>query len=189
MPLINDSIMIHDAIDFITRTLNQYLKGQLQFEEDVAICNAVVDSDGKSPQQNKNKVVLSLVNIEKENDRPFRASNINIRDGNYSDVDTSHRYNMHVLVSSNFEDYTESLKCLNKALEFFQAHPLIDNSTNASLPSNIRKLDSEVMKINFREMYNLWSALGAVYLPSMIYRVRVLGSNLDERQDEVPPIV
>ncbi|HET6991755.1 MAG TPA: DUF4255 domain-containing protein, partial [Bacteroidia bacterium] len=144
--------------------------------------NNIIDSDGTIPTINQNKVVISLINVEKETNKPFYGRNQKMSNGNYSDINPYERYNLDLLISSNFDDYSETLKFLNSSILFFQMHPGVDSSVFSNIPPGITKLEFDIEKITYHQMHSLWTAMGAKYQPSVIYKLRLVtiqGNEMD----------
>jgi hypothetical protein len=171
---IQKKIMISKALQFTASVLDQFIKNRLELDESKVQLNTLIESNGDVPQENSNKVVISLINIEKETARPYYVRNHKVQDGSYADVNPSQRFNLDILISSNFEDYGETLKFLDEVILFFQANPCIDSSTSSSIPKGLVKLEFDTEKINYHQMQGLWTAMGAKYQPSIIYKMRLI---------------
>lgn len=166
--------MIQSTLEAITNALNQYLLKKINLDESIVLLNRIVDSNGSIPLSNQNKLVLSLINIEKETAKPYYSGNQKQSDGSYSIENRQERYNLSVLLSANFNDYNEALKFLNAGISFFQTYPIFDKNNFSTLPSNLEKLVFEMDKIDFHQMHNLWTSLGANYQPSVVYKVSIV---------------
>ena len=166
--------MISAALKFSSDSLNQFLRNRMGLDEDKVLLNNLIESNGSIPERNHNKVVISLVNVDKETVRPYNIRNVQLKDGSYTDINPSEKYNLYVLISSNFSDYNETLKFLDAVLLFFQKNPCLDGRTHSNVPEGVSKLEYEVEKISHNEMHNLWTAMGAKYQPSMLYKVRLI---------------
>ena len=171
--------MILSAIGFTKTILDQYLKNKFGLDDSNVVINKIVNSDGSLPGLNQNKVVLSLINIEKETLKPFNVQRRKLADGNYARTPMIDRFNLDLLLTSNFDNYEETLKFLDAGMLFFQGHPSIDSGNYATIPEGIKKLDYELDKISYHEMHSLWSAMGAKYTPSVIYKIRLVHINPD----------
>lgn len=173
--------MIQKSLQFLENTLNQFMKNRFDLSEASVIVNQVIDQNGTVPQKNQNKVVVSLIHIEQETARPFRVRNQKLSDGNFMDSPIDQRYNLFILIAPNFDDYNESLKFLNASLKFFQINGALDAINNSDIPKGIGKLEFEFQKrVDYMETYNLWSALGAKYQPSMVYKMKLITITSDE---------
>lgn len=166
--------MINKALQFTCDVLDQFLKNRFGLDESKVLLNNLIESNGSVPEINQNKIVMSLINIEKETAKPFYSRNQKMPNGNYSDVNPSGRFNLDLLISSNFDNYNETLRFLNEVIVFFQINNVLDAATSSSIPAGLGKLEFEVEKITYHQMQSLWTAMGAKYQPSIIYKMRLV---------------
>ncbi|MFK7748123.1 MAG: DUF4255 domain-containing protein [Kordia sp.] len=173
--------MIEKALQFTGKALNQYVKQKFGLDDDVVIVNSIIDQNGVVPAKNQNKIVLSLIHVEQETTKQFYNRNQKLGNGNFVREPLSHRYNLFTLITPNFDDYTEALKFLDASIQFFQINELVDATKNAQIPAEIGRLEYEFQKgENYMQMQNLWTALGAKYQPSVMYKVRLVTITSDE---------
>ncbi|MCX2494516.1 DUF4255 domain-containing protein [Pedobacter sp. PF22-3] len=166
--------MINEALQFTCDTLDQFLKNRFGLDEPKVIKNTLIDSNGSIPVVNQNKIVISLINVEKETTKPFNVRNHQLNNGSYANVNPAERFNLDVLISANFDDYSETLKFLNAVILFFQVNAVLSANSSSSIPKGLNKLEFDIEKLNYQEMNNLWSAMGAKYQPSVIYKMRLI---------------
>jgi hypothetical protein len=166
--------MISKALQFTNDVLDQFLKTRFGLDESKVLLNNLIDSNGSIPEINQNKVVVSLINIEKETAKPFYNRSQQLANGNYASINPAERYNLDVLISSNFDDYTETLKFLGAVILFFQINNSLDSNTSSNIPLGLERLEFEIEKITYHQMQSLWTAMGAKYQPSVIYKMRLI---------------
>jgi hypothetical protein len=85
----------------------------------------------------------------------------------------------------------EGLKQLSFVISYFQAKNVFtpDNSPAlASYDENIQRLVVELYSYSFEQLYNFWSVVGTKYLPSVLYKVRLLSFQEREFTDSTIPI-
>lgn len=169
----NHTDMILKSLKYISNSLEFYLKNQLQLNESVVLLNNIINQNGSIPIENQNKVIISLVEIEKETQR-FNSGYAKNTDRLSS---TIKEYNLDVLITSNFEDYQESLKFLERSLYFFEENVVFDTKDRADLPLEIERLTLEKRNLNSAERQSLYISLGAKYKPSMVYKIRIISVN------------
>ena len=180
--------MLNKALQFTNDVLDQFLKNRFGLDESRVVLNNLIESSGAIPQINQNKVVISLINIEKETAKPFYIRNQKLSNGNYADINPSERYNLDLLISSNFDDYSETLKFLNAVILFFQINNALDATSFSSIPDGLSKLEFEIEKITYHQMQSLWTAMGAKYQPSVIYKLRLITLQGNETEGITPAI-
>jgi len=168
--------------------LDQFLKNRLALDESKVLLNNLIQGNGSLPQQNSNKIIISLINIEKETARPFSNWNQSVMDDKFAAINLAERYNLDILVSANFDSYSETLHFLDEVMLFFQANHVLDASTSSGMPEGIPKLEFEIEKITYHQMQSLWTAMGAKYQPSIVYKMRMVSIQAGETTNFIPAI-
>lgn len=167
--------MISKALQFTNTSLNQFLKNKFGLSDDVVVTNRIIDQNGTVPVENQNKVIISIVHVGQETVKSFYNRNNRMANGNYENKPIGERYNIYILIAPNFEEYNETLKFLNASIQFFQINGALDANTSSTIPKGITRLEFEFEKGDgYLQMHNLWSALGAKYQPSVIYKMKLI---------------
>lgn len=164
--------MIDKSLAFIKNTINQSLKNSFNLEEDILVLNHLVDTDGGSPQKNENKIVLTLINLEYETNQQYNISQRRIPPNKVVNLNPAVRFNMDILFTANFDDYNESLKFLSATIMYFQANSVMHHEGFPNMPKGLERLNFDIVNSSYSETHNLWSAMGAKYQPSIIYKAR-----------------
>lgn len=181
--------MISKALQFTCNLLDQYLKNRLEINESKVLLNNLIENNGSVPQQNSNKIIISLINIEKETSRPFSGWSQQVSEDKYAGINLTERYNLDILISANFDNYRESLHFLDEVMLFFQANHCLNSSTSSAMPDAIPKLEFEIEKITYHQMQSLWTAMGAKYRPSIVYKMRMVNVQANEADRFIPAIL
>lgn len=163
--------MIDVSLEYIRKELDQSLMTNFGMESSVVVLNNLVDMNSNSPQKNQNKLVVTLVNLEYEVNKQFYGGQRQDA-GQISRTNPAVCFNLDVLVSANFDEYSEALKFLTATIGFFQENLSFTRANHPSLPEGISTLQFEIENSPSGKTHNLWTALGAKYLPSMIYKIR-----------------
>ncbi|WP_093667422.1 Pvc16 family protein [Tenacibaculum sp. MAR_2009_124] len=167
--------MIASALRYTKLTFDQFLKSNFGLNDSIVALDRIIDQNGAVPLEVKNKVVLTLIHVEQETVKPFYSRNRSLDNGKFEHTSSEEKYNLFLLVSSCFDDYEETLKFLDSSIQFFQTYGTIDKSVNSLIPEGIKKLEFEFQTGNdYLQMHNLWSALGAKYQPSVIYKMKLI---------------
>lgn len=166
--------MIDVSLDYVRKALDQNLITTFGLDGSVVVLNNVVDANGNSPQKNQNKLVVTLVNLEYETSKQFYGGYGSQRwDANQvSRVNPAVCFNLDILISANFDEYTEALKFLTAAIRFFQENLAFTRTNNPTLPEGISALKFEIENTPSTKTYHLWNSLGAKYMPSIVYKIR-----------------
>lgn len=165
--------MIFEAIDFITKELNNYIKLKSNISDEKVILSNIVNQDGSLAFNDDNKIAASIVNIHEE--KIINASQ-NSNNRHTSNTNPPVCLNLYILFSSHFNAglKSEALKFISMIIGFFQANKVFDSASYPDLDDNIDKLIFEMYNLDFQEQNLLWGSLGAKYTPSVIYKARTL---------------
>ncbi|NJL10265.1 MAG: DUF4255 domain-containing protein [Calothrix sp. SM1_7_51] len=82
--------------------------------------------------------------------------------------------NLYVLFAQIFTDYRQSLQFLSLIIKFCQSHRLFNHHNSPTLNSEIEKLTLELVNLSFSQQRDVWAGLGMSYIPSAIYKVRMI---------------
>jgi len=163
--------MIDVSLAFVRQVLEQYLVTNCGQDTGIVVLNNVVDASGNIPQKNHNKIVITLVNLEFETNKQFYGGMRS--DGEqFSRVNPALFFNLDILLSASFDTYTEALKLLTASIGFFQENYNFNRENSPLLPYGMSALKFEIENSPSSQTHNLWTALGAKYLPSIIYKIR-----------------
>lgn len=176
--------MLHTSLSFLTNELNEYLKLRTGTSDDrIFLTSVATETSGlKIPDKS---LGLSLMNIEEERVFKDQKSSFINKDGIAEHLNPEIKLNLYILISANFqdkessdsEDYIEGLKQLSYAISFFQSKNVftIDNSPGMiEQDPEMIKLVVELYSYSFEQLYNFWTVVGAKYLPSVLYKVRLI---------------
>lgn len=178
--------MIDKALDLLAGCIHEFLKSlpELNIGSEKAVqLTHIVKDDGSLAIPN-NTLGLTLINIEEE--RTVKAQQGVAVDGSgrvaYRNPEI--KLNLYILLAANFSDYKTGLEFISAAVRFFQAKNVFTPQDTAAMDPAIIKLIAELHSINFEQQNNLWGALGAKYLPSVIYKIRLLTLQEGRMADE-----
>jgi len=174
--------MIYNALHSVVTQLNTFLKKRFRQSEDKAILGTIMNEEGSVPESNRNKVLMTVVNLEQETTMQY-AQTFQRNSDQLSKLNDPYNFNLDILVTALFTDYDEALKFLSQSVYFFQAHNVFTHSNTPKLSPKIQQLTFEVIKLSYGEAHNLWTALGAKYMPSVLFKMRMLSFQDSEGQD------
>ncbi|MEL6560034.1 MAG: DUF4255 domain-containing protein [Bacteroidota bacterium] len=178
--------MLYKSLHVIVAELNAHLKTRFQLSENKAILGTILNEEGTVPEENKNKIVCTLVNLEQDTNIPFNP--IYRRQGDkLLQEQVPLNFNLDVLFTALFGNYDEALKFLSATIYFFQGKSLFDHENSKGLPPQVPQLSMEVIKLSYHEAHSLWTAIGAKYMPSVLFKIRML-SYQEGIAQEVPVI-
>lgn len=160
--------MVYEALKAIADNLNLYFKSRFGVIKDKVLLSGIV-TDNTSPTEDRDKIAVTLINVQNEKTVQRGQISAGTRPPIY--------LNLFVLFSVYYgEDgsYEESLKELSAVVSFFQANNILDQQNSPNLDPNIDKLIFEFINQDMQSLNYIWSMLGGKYVPSVLYKVRMI---------------
>ncbi len=181
--------MIYTTLSFLSGELNTFIKlkdplnmagggGQL------VTITSIVDQDNKLLNTNDG-VWLTLVNTEEEtvgkSQLPYFKNPEDRLQVQHPDI----KMNLYLLFSAyadpatgggiSLSGYERALKMLDEVILFFQFRQVFRAQDYLALKdAGIEKLMMDPVSLTFEQQNHLWATLGAKYLPSFMYKCRML---------------
>lgn len=178
--------MLNSSLIAVKNKLTEHLQNRFRLQHSTVVLNPLVEQDGSVPQKNRNKMVISLVHLEQEMTQQYSGAQNRRHEQTLLKVNPPLRFNLYLLFSAAFEDYEESLKFLNATIAFFQANSVLTDLGEKSSMSGVDTLKFEIEKLSHQQIHSLYSAMGAKYQPSILYKVRYINIQSDQIKSEVP---
>jgi len=168
--------MIDAAINHIASSTNKYLMRAFDLDEDVVVVSNILEQDGTVATHIDNKIVVSLINIEKDS-FPLAQQNSSVSStSRMPDTNLPIHFNLYLMFASYFSgsNYQEGLKFLSNTISYFQGQSVFDHQNSPDLDRNIDKLVLDIQNLSMDDLSNLWGILSGRYLPSVLYKVRMV---------------
>ncbi|MGN8069873.1 DUF4255 domain-containing protein [Mucilaginibacter sp. 22184] len=183
--------MIDQALTFLNTHLDSYLRLKLDPSNSnsfIQVANIAWndnDTSGSTGTNNPANAFITLVNIEE--DRISKSPENYVRQGSETTYKNPKIYlNLYVLFAVNLSTYTESLKRLSFIIQFFQCQNVFTPLSSPDLPAGVEKLILDLNTLSFQDMNNLWGILGSKYLPSVMYKMRMISISEEFAQGNTP---
>ena len=180
--------MIAAAITGIAGQLNQSLRRTFKIGEDLVVVSNLTEPDGNLASPVSNKLALFLVNIEKDTlpYRPSALSHAGVGRAGMSQAPV--HLNLMMMFAATFSgtNYPEALKFISHTIGFFQSRPVFDHQNTPELDSRIDKLTLEIENLSISDLSNLWGILSGKYMPSVLYRVRMVAIDSGQLSGQAP---
>jgi len=183
--------MIDAAINHIANNVNQQLMRTFGLNEDVVVVSNILEQDGTVATHVNNKIVVSLVNIEKEN-VPLNQPRVAAASGTRTVITNPPiHFNLYLMFASYFSgsNYQEGLKFISNTISYLQGQSMFDQHNSPGLDRNINKLVMDIQNLDMNDLSNLWGILSGKYLPSVLYKVRMVAVDSSAVSDQVSPIL
>jgi hypothetical protein len=180
--------MLDAAVVFLAEEFNAHLLRRMGSASSCRMKPGPLVDDGGKLAIEEGTIGLVLINIEEE--RTTRAQlpeRVSI-EGQEVILPPEIRLNLTLMAAANMGSYNLTLKALSQVLIFFQAHPVFAATDYPSLDGQIGKLCVDMQSVSHETLNQIWATLGAKYLPSVLYRVRLITLQDQEPQHIGKPI-
>ena len=171
--------MLYETLNFLKKEYNNYIRIKTHSDPvyPLVLGNIAQHETSKNNEIGENSLndglILSIINIEEEH----AGKNMNNLVRSKNQVlykNPAIHLNLYLLFSANINNYNEALKQLSWVIKFFQAQHVFSHQNSPSLPPELNILYFKLHPINFEQAFNFWGALGGKYIPSVLYKVRML---------------
>ena len=180
--------MIAAATSAIASQLNQSLRRTFRVTEDLVVVSNLTEPDGSLVAQVSNKLVMFLVNIEKDNSPQQQGTRQHGATGGIGLSPPPVHLNLKLMFAATFSgtNYPEALKFISHTIGFFQSRSVLDHQNTPDLDTRIEKLTLDIENLSFSELSSVWSMLRGTYMPSMLYCVRMITIDAGQMIGQVP---
>ena len=176
--------MIDKALKFIVDEVNSYLQSKLSFPDSIKIVldNIARLHDGAGGGGSINKIILSLVNIEEDRLSKNPDNFYKTEDNKVVYKNAPIHLNLYCLFAYNHGEndsettnhYEEALMYISYVVRFFQHRNVFTASNSPALDPGIERLLMELNTLGFEQLNQLWAVLGGKYMPSVLYKMRLV---------------
>jgi hypothetical protein len=183
--------MLNQSLHAVKQQLEQHLLNHYGLDESIVVLNQLVEQDGSAPAKNKNKMVITLLNLSQETNQQFINTHKHRHANAIIKSNPSLRFNLYLLFTACFDDYEEALKFLSSTITFFQANSSLNINNSDVHDQSFQQSNSlqfEIENASHQEIHNLWSAMGAKYQPSILYKVKYITIQSHEIRSVEPQI-
>jgi hypothetical protein len=167
--------MINKALNFLKEQLNSVL-GQPGQPDNLSL-TSVVNERGELNIES-GKMAMMLVNIDEEKILKTQLPREKRTGDNVQFANPEIKLNLLVLLAANpgSENYLAALERLSQAMIFLQGTSFFDRTKFPALAAapQIEQLSVELFSLSLEQQNQLWTSLGAKYLPSAVYKVRLV---------------
>ncbi|MFH5833428.1 DUF4255 domain-containing protein [Halalkalibaculum sp. DA3122] len=180
-------MILEKSLTFIQEQLDTYLKQKTGENTSKVVLSDILKQNGDMAIDAE-KVAIMLVNIEEEKIGKQQKAYLKQENGTYAKTNPEIRLNLFLLFVARFSNYDEAVKAISNVIAFFQSRNVFESSRHPSMGTSLEKLVFELQTMSFEQMNHLWGALGAKYMPSVLYKMRMVTIREDEIKEDVLPI-
>jgi hypothetical protein len=166
---------LRNALEVICRLANEYLENLDRRGDAWVALTSMVDHDGAINQAARDKIVMGVYNITRENLISTYQSAQGGTDG-YAVVSPPLYLDVHLIFMANFTaaNYPTGLACLSRLISFFQANGWFTQDNAPGLDAGFGKLSMEFESLSPVDVNYVMGMLGTRYLPSAFYKLRMI---------------
>lgn len=184
--------MIGAILNFVTQQMDAVIRQRLRLQpsDQKVFLTPIVGLDGAIAVKSENVLVFSLVSIQKD---PI-ANNVFPKKPDItpeSVVKTPPLHlNLYMLLGAYYkpEQIADGLDVLTIAMSYLQGKPLWTAQNSPGLPSSLERLIFEMESCDFHQLSHIWGTIGAKYIPSVLYKTRMVVVD-DEAIIQLTPII
>lgn len=155
--------MIRKILSALASQLEEFLSRFHNRPEGLATAGLI----GNSSEERPNKMVISLLNMERETAGGI-SSGVRRTEEGYARTQPPLLMNMNVMLAAVFDErqYGAALEILSDTLRFLQSTPnfQVDGTTYTI----------EIVNLSVQDLNNVWTLLGGQYYPSVVCKIRRL---------------
>ena len=159
--------------------------------EDVVVVSNILEQDGTVATHVNNKIVVSLVNIEEESLlRNSKTPPARPTGARATVTSPPLHVNLYLMFASYFggNNYQEGLKFISNTIFYLQGQSVFNQHNSPGLDAGIDKLTLEMHNLDITDLSNLWGVLSGKYLPSVLYKVRMITVDAGAVRDQLPGV-
>lgn len=165
--------MIHTTLSLLKDKLNEYLDVKTGLGN-----NLIQFISGENDTLNFTSQCITPFLINIAEDRKFRNADQyigEVKNGIRTQMNPRIRIELLILFVSKFDDYDQALQFLSYVIKFFQSNKVFTPLNSPELAEeNIEKIVIDLISLPLEEQNQVWHSLNTSYLPSVLYKVRLL---------------
>lgn len=171
--------MIKTALKFLVQDVNEFIGLKTAGDITRVQLIALVNQEG-ALYIPPDKVACTLINIEEERIAKSQMPYAPPLNGNATRLNPSVKLNLYIMFAANpkiemsVNNYEEALTLISYIISFFQSKNHFDIENSPGLDPKIGKLLVELYSLPVEQQNYLWGSIGAKYMPSVLYRVRLV---------------
>jgi len=181
-------VVIGKITDHVVKELNAYFSIISSVSDDHVVAGSLFDQAGGQNSEVKDKLLVSLVNIEQ--DKTYHSLDIykKTENGQSQIIKPEIKINLYFLFIANYSVYGESLKAISRVIAFFQHRNSFDILSGAAASDKKSHISFELFSQTFEQQNHIWGTLGGKYIPSIMYKAGILDIQDEQVKAEVAPV-
>ena len=183
--------MIFEVLNYLKLRLNLFFsEGRKSAEPLIVLSNPWTNNDSTKGASFLN--AISLINIEEEKIFKSQVPSVTYKDQSkklYTTREPELKLNMYIMISSYNKSYEDALKFISRVVGYFQSKNVFAKANeDDDVPEYVDRIIIELYTAGFEQQNQIWASLSTGYIPSVIYKVRMLTIDSGEESKEGKPI-
>lgn len=168
--------MLQSTLELLRDRLDASFQAADPRSDEWVALTSPVDIDGRVFEGAKNKLLMLLVGLQSDKTAASASGLIPVQGDRYALVSPPLYLNAFILLIANFSEgnYGTGLRVLSRAIAFFQENPVFTPDRLPGLAPEIEKVALDFVSLDLSQMNYLMAMLGLKYLPSAVYKLRML---------------
>jgi len=165
--------MLNKALNFLEDQLNARLS--VPGQPETVLLTSIVNDKGELNIQS-GQLGLMLVNVEEEKILKTQLPREKRTGDQVQFANPEIKLNLLLLLAVNpgTDNYVSALDRLSQAITFFQGTSWFDNIAYPALSPEIEEISMELFSLSLEQQNQLWASIGAKYIPSVVYKMRLV---------------
>lgn len=170
----NDLIL--NVLSSVCGSLDQHLKNANGTHDERVVLSNLFDQSGKPVAGTDNKIVMMVANISHDTTVATYTPTRQEKSGNFAVKSPSLYVLLDVMFYANMAkgSYDLALAEISEVISFFQQNRFFTPRSLPDLDPAIKKLAFEMRNLDLLDVNHVLGQFGAKYLPSVMYKVRLL---------------
>lgn len=166
---------IRTVLEVIRQLANEYMQNVDRRGDDWVTLTSIVYHDGNVNEHCRDKVVMTLYNIVRENIvstyTPAKGG-----EDSFAIVQPPIYVDLHLAFMANFasHSYPDGLAAISRIISFFQQNPWFTQANAPDLGPEVDKVTLEMSSLDPVDVNYVMGMLGTRYMPSVFYKLRML---------------
>ena len=133
--------MLDHTLSFLLSQVNDHLGTRYPSKEPHVVLSGLSTLEGTTPPEIVNRVVMSLINVEREGAAGSTGVPVRTESGAFVRTSQALNLNLYILVSASFGNYVEALKLLSAVLGYFSGEAGVQCAERGVVPEGSRSVD------------------------------------------------
>ncbi len=189
--------MINRLLSEIRNELNEFIKVKDPTNfgtQDIVVLSNLVDQNGtlafttSNNSQSEHKIVITLVNVEEDRIFKDQTNFKKTAQDSIISLNPEIHINLSILFTAYSTSYDTALLILGYVIGFFQMKNVFNPQNTPALNGVVENALLILETLSAEQNNHLWGYIGAKYMPSVVYRIKMLTVQEGQLQAEGPPI-